>query len=589
MVERTVDGYSSAHGKEGSVRRLSAILAADVVGYSRMMGEDETRTLGALRRLRDETLSPAVAAHGGRIVKGLGDGWLVSFDSAAAAVQCAASVQGGLTADAPMCLRIGVHIGDVTFEDGDVYGDGVNVAARLESLAAPGGVAISDTVWSSLDGTLRSRFTDFGPQHLKNIASPVRVWALGGAEIINESSAHGSSDAASSTSISIAPFVTSSHDADHLALAEGISEDLATELSRFRWLDVVQREDDSRARYELGGAVRGSGQRVRLTAHLTYAPNGRRLWSERWDRTSDDIFVVQDELAAAVVACVSPEIDANEKSLVGARPVHTLTARELSLRTNSFLSTGEIDDFDEAETLITRAISLEPGNADAHAQKALVAYRKACSGAWPPREQLDVGLEAAREALRLDPRLASGYGVISVIFAMRGDTDRALDAADRIASLNPNAWGASHGRCVALAFAPPDWVTDPQANAEALLDHAEATLSMAPTSAYRSGHLFYKGLAILMRDEASDLANAVTALDLSATEPGASWWPSLFLALAELRRGREASAQERVYEARKKLAALSLPAVKTLFDRTYVGARLRDEFDHLPEIGLPRD
>jgi adenylate cyclase len=575
--------------EKSSVRRLTAILAADVVGYSRMMGEDETRTLGALRRLRDETLSPAVASHGGRIIKGLGDGWLVSFDSAAAAVQCAASVQGSLTADAPMCLRIGVHIGDVTFEDGDVYGDGVNVAARLESLAAPGGVTISDTVWSSLDGTLRSRFTDFGPQHLKNIASPVRVWALGGAEIIKESSAQVSSDAASSISISIAPLVTSSHDAEHLALAEGISEDLKTELSRFRWLDVVQREDDSRARYLLGGAVRGSGQRLRLTAHLTYATNGRRLWSERWDRTSDDIFAVQDELVAAVVACVSPEIDAHEKSLVGVRPVHTLTARELSLRTNTILSTGKIDDFDEAEALITRAISLEPGNAEAHAQKALVAYLKACSGAWPPREQLEVGLDAARESLRLDPRLGTGYGVLSVIFGMRGDTDRALDAADRIASLNPNAWGAPHGRSVAFAFAPPDWVTDPQAHAKALLDHAEATLSRAPSAAYRSVHLLYRGLAILMRDEASDIANAVAALDLSATEPGATWWPSLFLALAELRQGRDACAQEHVREAREKFGALSFPAVKALFGHTYVGTYLRDEFDHLPEIGLPRD
>ena len=575
--------------EESSVRRLSAILAADVVGYSRMMGEDEARTLDALRRLRDDTLAPAVGAHHGRIVKGLGDGWLVSFDSAAEAVRCAAAVQDGLSADAQMRLRIGIHIGDVTFEGGDVFGDGVNIAARLETLAAPGGVAISDAVWSSLDGTLRSRFTDFGPQQLKNIASPVRVWALGSGAANDGIAAQGPSDAANTISISVAPLVTASEDPVHLALAEGISEDLKTELARFRWLDVVQREDDSRARYLLGGTLRGSGQRLRLTAHLSYTSNGRRLWSERWDRTSDDIFAVQDELVASVVACVSPEIDAHEKSLVGARPVHTLTARELSLRTNTILSTGKIEDFDEAEALATRAISLEPGNADAHVQKALVAYLKACSGAWPPDEQLAAGLEAAREALRLDPRLVSGYGVIAVIFGMRGDTDRALDAADRIAGLNPNAWGAPHGRAVALAFAPPDWVTDPQAHAKALLAHAEMTLSMAPTSAYRSGHLFYRGLGVLLRDEASGVADAVAALDISATEPGASWWPSLFLALAELRRGRDGVARDHVREAREKFGALSLSSVKALFGRTYVGTRLRAEFDHLPEIGLPRD
>ncbi len=575
--------------EKNSVRRLSAILATDVVGYSRMMGEDEERTLNALRWLRDEVLSPAVSAHGGQIVKGLGDGWLVSFDSAAAAVQCAASVQDSLTADMPMRLRIGVHIGDVTFEDGDIYGDGVNVAARLEALAAPGGLAISDTVWSSLDGTLRSSFTDLGPQHLKNIANAVRVWTHGGAADSPEALAQATSDAAGTASISIAPFATSSSNADHLALAEGISEDLETALSRFRWLDVVRREDDTRARYLLGGAVRGSGQRVRLTAHLTYAPNGRRLWSERWDRTSDDIFAVQDELTGVVIACVSPEIDAHEKSLVGERPVHTLTARELNLRTNTILSTGEIDDLDEAEALITRAISLEPANSESHSQKALVAYRKACSGAWPPGEQLEVGLAAAREALRLDQRQASAYGVISVIYAMRGDTDRALNAADRIASLNPNAWGAPHGRSVALAFAPPDWVTDPQVHAETLLTHAEATLLMAPTSAYRSGHLFFKGLGILLRDEALDLEAAVDALDQSATEPGASWWPSLFLALAELRRGNETAAKQRIREARDAFAALSLPAVRALFGRSYAGSRWQDEFERLPDIGLPRD
>jgi adenylate cyclase len=352
---------------------------------------------------------------------------------------------------------------------------------------------------------------------------------------------------------------------------------------------VVQRDGEERASYVLGGTVRGAGQRVRVTAHLTYAPNGRRLWSERWERTTDDIFAVQDELAAAVVACVSPEIDAHEKSLVGERPVHTLTARELSLRTNAILSTGQIGVFDEAAALIERAVELEPRNAEAHAQKALVGYRKACSGAWPPRDQLIFALEAAREALTLDPRLASGYGTISVIYGMLGETDRALDAADRLAGLNPNAWGAPHGRSVALAFAPPDWVTDPTAHAAALLDHAEATLRMAPTSAYRSGHLFFLGLGVLMRDEASDLSHAVTALDRSATEPGASWWPSLFLALAELRRGQDGAAHDRICEARKAFAALSLPAVKALFGGSHVGARWTAEIDHLPDTGLPRD
>ena len=239
--------------------------------------------------------------------------------------------------------------------------------------------------------------------------------------------------------------------------------------------------------------------------------------------------------------------------------------------------------------LTMRAISLEPENADSYSAKSLVAYRKACSGAWPPREQLDIGLEAARESLRLDQRQASAYGMAAVIYAMRGETSRALDAADRVASLNPTAWGAPHGRTVALAFAPTDWVTDPQAHAQDMLRHAEETLHMAPSSAYRSGHLFFRGLGVLMRDEATDLSAAVNALDQSATEPGATWWPSLFLALAELRRGNDAAARDRIGDARTAFAALSLSAVQALFGRSYVGSRWQAELERLPDIGLPRD
>jgi len=572
-----------------SVRRLAAILAADVVGFSRMMGEDEARTLDALRLLRDEVVTPAVASYGGHIVKGLGDGWLVSFDSAAEAVQCAFTVQDKLSANASMTLRVGVHLGDVTFQDEDIFGDGVNVSARLEALAAPGGLAISDTVWSSLDGTLRSRFDDMGPLNLKNIPRPVRVWAWGDITELEASLTQSNLEAAGSPSIAITPFAAAGDNADHLSLAEAISEDLETELSRFRWLEVKQRGDLTAARYVLGGSIRGAGQRLRVTAHLTFSKNGRRLWSDKWDRTTEDIFAVQDELTAAVVASVSPAIDSHEKSLLEERPITTLNARELCLRANAILSTGRIEALDEAQSVIERAVALEPKNFGALTQKALIAYRKACSGAWPPREQLLLGLNATREALKLDPRNAEAYGVVSAIYAMLGETGRALDAADRLARLNPNAWGAPHGRSVALAFAPPDWVTDPSKHPQDLLDAAELTLRLAPSSAYRSGHLFFKGLGVLMQDEASDLAEAIAELDRAGTEPGASWWPSIFAALAELRRGDEAAAQVRVREARRMFPALSLPSIEALFGGTYIGTRWRSEIERLPSVGLPRD
>jgi len=573
----------------GSNRQLAAILAADVVGYSRLMGEDEARTLGALRQLREETLIPTVAAHSGRIVKSLGDGWLVCFDSATAAVLCGLSMQDRVNSDAPMRLRIGIHLGDVVFEDGDIFGDGVNIAARLEAIAVPGGIALSDTVWSSLDGTIRSRFADLGPQRLKNIATAVRVWTSGAAAEMKGASARQASLPEDRVSLSVAPFSAPGNDEDRRSLAEGIAEDLATELSRFRWLDVVEHQEEVRARYLLGGAVRGSGQRVRVSAHLTYVPTGRRVWSERWDRGTDDLLAVQDDLVATMVTCVSPELDVHEKSLVGARPATTLTARELSLRTNELLSTGQIGVFDEAAATIEQAVALDPRNAEVQVQKAMVAYRKACSGAWPVREHLSFALNAARQAIGLDPRLASGYGMISAIYGVLGETDRALDAAERIADLNPNAWGAPHGRSVALAFAPPDWVVDPASHAQALLDQAELTLHMAPSSAYRAGHLFFRGLGVLMRDEASDLSAAIAALDRSVTEHGTSWWPSLFLALAEVRRDRAERAEARVREAREAFPALSLSAAQALFGGSHVGSRWRAEIERLPDLGLPRD
>ncbi len=572
-----------------SVRRLAAILAADVVGFSRMMGEDETRTLDALRQLRGEVIGPAVSGNGGRIVKSLGDGWLVSFDSAAEAVQCALAIQAALNAGASLTLRIGVHLGDVTFEDDDIFGDGVNVAARLEALAAPGGLAISDTVWSSLDGTLRSQFADKGPLTLKNIARPVRVWVRGETPGIELGPAEEEPISSDVTSIAIAPFSAAGDNPDHVALTEGISEDLETELARFRWLKVMQRGDATGARYILGGSVRGAGQRVRLTAHLTYSPSGRRLWSDKWDRTTDDIFAVQDELAAIVVASVSPEIDAHEKSLVEERPISTLNAHELSIRANALLATGRIESLDEADSLLERAMALEKNNIGARTQKGLTAFLKACSGAWPPHEQLVTGLEATREALKLDPRNASIYGVVSVIYGMLGETGRALDAADRIEELNHNAWGAPNGRSVAFTFARPEWVTDPAGYPQALIDQAEQTLRLAPSSAYRSSHLFFKGLGLLMRDEESDLAEAIAALDRSTTEPGALWWPSIFIALAELRRGDEEAAQGRIREARKVFSGLSLESVEALFGGSYIGTRWRSELESLPSAGLPRD
>ncbi len=580
------------------VRRLAAVLAADVVGYSRMMGEDEARTLAGLRRLREAVIAPEVAAHRGNIVKSLGDGWLVAFDSAAEAVRCALAVQDALAqqdaqpGDALMLLRVGGHIGDVGHEDGYIYGDGVNIAARLEAVAAPGGIAISDAARSSLDGTLRSEFEDAGLHDLKNIASSVRVWVRGGEATTGHdvpAPRAGTAVATSFPSIAVAPFETPGRDPDHAALAEGIADDVATELSRFRWLHVVDHEGEQPARYLLSGAVRGAGRRVRVSASLTFGAESRRLWSERWDRDSEDIFAVQDELVPVIVARVCPEIDDHDKTMIRARPAESLSAYELSLRANQLLATGKIEAFEEAEHLMARATALEPGDPQAWVQKAMVNYLKALSGAWPMREKATEALETVRKGIALDSRRANGFGMLAAILAVLGETDRALDAADRVEDLNPNAWGAPHGRAIAYAFARPEWVADPRAHGAVLLANAERTLQMAPATAYRSGHLFFVGLGILMRDEAGDLDEAITALDRAASEPGASWWPGLFMALAELRRGRDDAARECIDEARTVLPALSVAIVQSVIGASWIASHWQAELARLPELGLPVD
>lgn len=573
---------------EPASRRLAAILAADVVGYSRMMSEDEAQTLSALRSLRSDVVEPTVGKHRGVVVKSLGDGWLVSFDSAVDAVRCAMAIQESLADEPLMQLRIGVHMGDVTHVDGDIFGDGVNIAARLEGLASPRGIAISDSVRSSLDGTLRPSFSDAGLHELKNIAEPVRIWAFGDPPATTGSSeTPAPASKRDQSSLAILDFEATNAAPDVVALAEGVRDDLTTELSRFRWLHVASSGVDQDARYHLGGSVRGSGNRVRVTAHLTYAEDGRRIWSERWDRTADDLFAVQDELVAVIVSRVSPEIDAHEKRLLATRPTDVLSPHQLSLRANQLVSDGLITQYDEAEALMEQAIQLEPKNAQAYVQKALVIYLKMNSGAWPPRETGLRALDSARQAVSLDSRMANGFGILAAIHGVLGQTDRALDAANRTAELNPHAWGAPHGKAIAHAFAPPAWVRDPAQHAQELLDQSRLTLRMAPNTAFRSGHHFYVGLGLLMRDQADDLSEAVAELDRSATEPGAAWWPSILLAVAEVRRGNDTEAHRRVADALVVYPGLTFEKVDALFGATFVYHTWRQQFERLPELGLP--
>ena len=364
-------------------RRLAAVLAADVVGYSRMMEEDEAGSLAALRRLRQETFEPLVAAHRGDVVKRMGDGWLVEFDSVVDAVDCAVAIQQTL-ADDTVRLRIGVHIGDIVHEDEDIYGDGVNIASRLEGIAGPGEVMLSEDTWRQLKGKPHAAFEDAGEQRLKNIAEPVHAYRLAapGAQAAVPS-ATGKIDHDERPVVAVLPFNNMSDDPEQEYFADGISEDIITANSRYRWLRVVARNStfgykgtspdvrqvaaDLGAGYVVEGSVRRGGNRVRVTAQLIDATTGNHLWAERYDRDLEDIFDVQDEITETIVARVEPELGAAERHKVERKPRVDLKAWDCyHLGVSNFFkftSDGNL----EAQRLLKQSMELDPSFGEAHA------------------------------------------------------------------------------------------------------------------------------------------------------------------------------------------------------------------------------
>ena len=553
-----------------------------------MLAENEEATLTELRRARDEIIEPAFAGHEGKVVKRLGDGWLVAFDRSESALRCAARVQDDMASGSFLLLRIGVHFGTTSFVDNDVFGTGVNVAARLEALALPGGIATSAEAMAEADPTIHAEFQDAGPRSLKNIPNPVNVWARGGLPPAPIGAADDTI-----ASIFVEPFSSAHDDPDLAVFAEGLSEDVATSLSRFRWLTVVadQRADPKEAsqtaRYVLGGSLQRAGTRIRLAARLTYTSAQRRLWSDRFDRRAENLFNLQDELAATLASSVYPVIDANEKAAARARPVETLTATELSLRTNDILSTGRIDLLQEADALTARAVALQPQNAQAHVQRSHALYRKGMSGAFPVSATLRDALDSARTTVRLDGRLASGYAMLACIHGMLGETDGALDAAEAAASLNPGSWAGDHGRSVALTFAAQEWAAERDPKATGQIEASRATLGKSGASTFRSGHLCFLGIGLMLRDAEDDLTEAMSELRRSATTEGATWWPSVFLAAAELRRGSPDLAARRLDEARELFPALSLTAIRDLFESSRIWPDWGKELMTVSDLSLP--
>jgi adenylate cyclase len=406
-----------------TTRRLAAILAADVAGYSRLMGVDEEGTLEHLKTHRRELIDPKIVEHHGRIVKTTGDGMLVEFGSVVDAVRCAVEVQQGMVernataaTEKRIEFRVGINVGDIIIDGDDIHGDGVNIAARLEAFADPSGICVSQKVRDEVQDKLALAFEDLGDQQLKNITRPVRVY---------EVKISGAPEAAWSAlalpdkpSIAVLAFQNMSGDAEQEYFADGMSEDIITALSKLRWFFVIARNStfaykgkspDVRqvarelgVRYVLEGSIRKAGNRLRITAQLVDATTGNHVWAERYDREIADIFAVQDEITQSVVAAIEPQLYAAENIRIQSKPPESLDAWGCVIR--ALWHTGRFNKYDaeQARDLLKRAIAIDPGYARARSLLAFAGMEAAMLGGHNIDTALSTARQEAHASLALD-------------------------------------------------------------------------------------------------------------------------------------------------------------------------------------------
>jgi adenylate cyclase len=442
-----------------ATRKLAAILAADVAGYSRLVGLDEEGTIARLQTVRRELIDPTMARHHGRIFKTTGDGLLVEFASVVDAVRCAVEVQRAMAdrnsdvnVERRIEFRVGINLGDVVVQGEDLVGDGINVAARLEGTADPGGICISGEVYGQIKARIDVVAEDLGEHHLKNIAQPVRVYRI---RLGSAPSTPYALSLLDKPSIAVLPFQNMSGDPEQEYFSDGVAEDIITLLSQSRSLFVIARNSSftykGRAvdvkqvgrelgvRYVLEGSVRRGGNRVRVTAQLIEAATGNHLWAERYDRELADVFAVQDEITQAVAVVIEPTVAEVERQRAIRRPPESVSAWEAYQQGLWHMSQINAADHEEAKQLFRRVTDLDPTFGAAYAQLAHVTIHEATF--YQKRnlvEALDEGLALARRALSLDRTDALGHSSVSRALTLRGDHAGGLAEAREALAINPN-------------------------------------------------------------------------------------------------------------------------------------------------------
>jgi adenylate cyclase len=453
-------------------RRLAAILCADVAGYTRLTGADEEGTIARLRALRHELIDPLIATHRGRVVKRTGDGTLVEFSSVVDALRCAIEVQRGLAprnAVLPEAMRIlfrvGINVGDVVVEGDDLLGDTVNIAARLEGIAEPGGICLSEDAWRQVKDRVAADYVDRGEQSLKNVARPVRVFSVGlpGPVAALPAAAPTLPDR---PSIAVLPFQNMSGDADQEYFCDGMVEDIITGLSRIKWLLVIARNSsfvykgkpidvkqvgrELDVRYVLEGSVRKAGNRVRITGQLVEAQSGAHLWAERYDRPLDDIFALQDEITLAVVGAIEPSLRTAEIERVKRKRPDSLDAYDLVLRALPLVEARNPQEVVQAIPLLERAIDLDPRYTLAHGLLAQAHHLNYHFGARNEEDRA-AAVTHAQVVLAIGADDAEALAYAAFVIAQTGhDMATAIDAFERAIALSPSLAIAHSTLAVAL-------------------------------------------------------------------------------------------------------------------------------------------
>ena len=481
---------------QATQRRLAAVLAADVVGYSGLMSKDEEGTLVRLRDLRRQVIEPGIQAHRGRLVKTVGDGFLVEFASPLAAVRCAVDLQEAVAAASdepvkPFKLRIGINLGDIMIEeDGDIFGDGVNIASRLEQMAPPGGICLSGKVYEEVRDKLPYTFEDQGEHQFKNIGRPIRVYcillsadaavAAGGRKL--------AAPAMDRPSIAVLPFVNLSKDPEQEYFADGIVEDIISALSRFRSFLVIARNTtftykgrsvnvpqigrELGVRYVLEGSVRRSGERIRITAQLIDAATGMHMWAEHYDGVIADVFDLQDQITASVVGSIEPSIRAAEIERARRKRPDNLDAYGLVMRALPYVWSLEYGDNCEATKLLEEALRLDPDYPSALSLAAWcrgqrVVYNWSTNIQEDKRETLRLA-QAAAALAHDDPFILT---VLGAALTITREFQRAASMLDRALSLDPNS---------AWAWNRSGWLRDYLDDPETAIDQFERSLRLSP-------------------------------------------------------------------------------------------------------------